>query len=107
MIQSIATMIQAFLPLWMLLFLVFLTVVAWRSLSSRKSNTASAERPFEKKATTKEHKTCPFCKEGIKSDAVKCKRVFNTLKHKNTVVNLCKIFVPFFDIEIDIRRESC
>ncbi len=34
------------------------------------------------------------------------KRVFNTLKHKISVVNLCKIFTPFFDIEIDIRRES-
>ena len=23
-------------------------------------------------------------------------RIFNTLKHKNSVVNLCKIFMPFF-----------
>ncbi len=34
------------------------------------------------------------------------KRVFNTLKHKISVVNFCKIFIPFLDIEIDIRRES-
>lgn len=31
---------------------------------------------------------------------------FDTLNHKNETVNLCKIVVMFFDIEIDIRRET-
>ena len=98
-------------PLLMLLFSVFLIVVVLRSLSSRQSNTASEKRPSEKKATTKEHNTCPFYEEEIKYNAVKCKHCNSFLKTKNsnTMVSMIGKTCPYcqFPIKQDSEAVQC
>ncbi len=116
-------MIEGIIPILSLLVLFFLvlTVVVWignsirlyisRSLSLRQSNTASVESPFEKKATTKEHRTCPFCKEEIKSYAVKCKHCnsFLNTKSRNAMASMIAKICPYcqFSIKQDSEAVQC
>lgn len=117
-------MIEGIIPILVLLLFV-LTVVLWignfirlyisRSHSSKKSNNVSAERFFEsffeKKANTEEHKTCPFCKEEINSDAVKCKHCYSFLntKNRNSIASMTGKKCPYcqFPIKQDSEVLQC